>query len=1828
MSTVNTIHDETIQHYSKVTKLIHYVSKFEPDGHIRHSKLRRFSSVVDLTDRLIEGKRFRLVPMWSEWNEVEINAEPWDAVTTGGKRREAAAARVRADTKTTISSTNGFDDPEGKVELPPLLQAEQWKRPNEFLPSDKTPVVVDPDLGLQNFDLITSNEHLHYNQTMRNIISQIIALWNICRKVGNKSSDFSSERTWRPWEHIYALNKVSKPPFITPYNPAGKYVVRLFFLGSWRKIIIDDTIPFDSKNQCLLPQTALSYELWPMLLSKALLKILSLDFNTLHDFPEQNETSIIHSLTSWIPEPIPLKYTHTEKVWNFLRYDRSNRQVSDNDCHSMPSFGPLPLFKWAEPSDEIPMSIENSLCPSKQQSVDLQDDKSSKKGRTSAIAKDAPQFKPTSSKESRPNTRKPVVTVREGSTPASSMDQAIPEAPKMIVFGTVSQSQPVRLSSFSEAANRSERLRHYNLNETFSTSILLTSIRDIPLEPPPPPEFVPAWKQIRPKKTQSLPSAEPAALQESKPDERWIEITSPYINYPTASALQTKPKARSHSLEKNVISPSRPSRLTRRRKSDMSGIDEVDDNKNSDASEILTTVGSMPSRKELNTNDATDKLDESMRCAANKFKRELSVDRSKLRRKSSVFSSKLSFDALSVKSKDNDIDPIMTPVDVKTIENQIQQQNLPKKSHLTPKVWMNFNDFCTCFTSIIVFHNPDGYQYMHKHTDIKFTPYQRPVATPVQRERKKETIQPVIPQIPNLQDDKSVMYLFVDSTRDTLDKNIELLVSLTCVSRWLDAIPLDGPVLNEKVIRGSSVSIEKPSIDPNVSKPILSQKEIISQGGSLIVDLYSWKSVSQGQPILRLHTTTTKAALLTLPPGRHVLKLVSTCSFAYNLQILCDTNDFMLGDEDHLMNRLTSVPEDAECQIRAEELFLALDDSIQNFHLVDQRTNELHDFLRYYCQQAPELLQIPFAKCLQAFHQALYVTLRTMLNMSGSTITADTQFAWRCYTNDLSTPDILAAYEPKRPTAPSAGRHSARTGTSSSVSSSSKKSSTGKDKSTDEKSNLKHHMLLTRSSPLSEIQESSSDLLTRELSVGELRSVTNIQKSARGFLQRRIMLARTGGTEKNLLTQRLLQSTMTVLKHESAKSASLLFKNLLSTEPRLVQCFGFYHDDWNMITYRDYHGIYSEQPANTWFVLFREIFYVITENLIAAKLLSHVPNSVLRVINNDTYEELPLVFNRLVPHIFTKNKNGYTFLAEGKSTDQSISNGRFRLRLITSYTHLPEIHTEQITSAFITKEIMDYYIPNREQLICRYRVIVADDINQTGRGFHLASLRFQTSNSDVLMRLTVFDNNEELLHIEGQGCLVVPSILFMRNVTNTIQQPPPLPPPPIQPSSSSTRPTSKAGGGGGSRKRDGSRTNLGDTTPLNTANRLDKDAVRPESRSAIPTIEVEEKYHKYIIQVTVLHKSWPLTPSQWHFIEHIKDQEKNESKISNRQQTPTKTDRSPNTSATTKRTSQGNTGTLSSATGKGRSSSTGSKGNTTTATTRPSTAKATADKILDKSRPHWILQVVSDADKMDELTIKKDTERQDELMNIKKAWETLQAGRAEKAMKSRQKFLESLQLKVDDQPPSQLIENSESQPNNGAISSPIIEQQETIRQSLISKKSSVSSKKTSAKEEPAKQVETMAQIKTSPPPIDEPLLNESPSKPKLILPLLNVKPFLKQKLPSKEPIISDTRFEQEDIERRQKSFLDFTKRINDIRLEQKIDQNNRHKEKLRQLEEYIDLQTKIDQARQAVDASREAFRQRFLENERKRLEEITLQEQKFISKGKAINAAGTKKKKN
>lgn len=52
--------------------------------------------------------------------------------------------------------------------------------------------------------------------------------------------------------------------------------MRLFVLGSWRKITIDDRIPLDENNSIMFIQSNNVLELWPLLLTKALFKVATL----------------------------------------------------------------------------------------------------------------------------------------------------------------------------------------------------------------------------------------------------------------------------------------------------------------------------------------------------------------------------------------------------------------------------------------------------------------------------------------------------------------------------------------------------------------------------------------------------------------------------------------------------------------------------------------------------------------------------------------------------------------------------------------------------------------------------------------------------------------------------------------------------------------------------------------------------------------------------------------------------------------------------------------------------------------------------------------------------------------------------------------------------------------------------------------------------------------------------------------------------------------------------------------------------------------------------------------------------------------------------------------------------------------------------------------------------------------------------------------------------------------------------------------------------------------------------------------------------------------
>lgn len=288
--------------------------------------------------------------------------------------------------------------------------------------------------------------------------------------------------------------------------------------------------------------------------------------------------------------------------------------------------------------------------------------------------------------------------------------------------------------------------------------------------------------------------------------------------------------------------------------------------------------------------------------------------------------------------------------------------------------------------------------------------------------------------------------------------------------------------------------------------------------------------------------------------------------------------------------------------------------------------------------------------------------------------------------------------------------------------------------------------------------------------------------------------------------------------------------------------------------------------------------------------------------------------------------------------------------------------------------------------------------------------------------------------------------------------------------------------------------------------------------------------------------------------------------------------------------------------------------------------------------------VVSD---QEELVIKKDTERVDALMNMKNAWETHEAGRAQKAMATRQKFLDSALVKVEDQPASAAAESTVDRLDvrtPDETTSPIVP---PVPLALKAKRShsSVTGKRGSKKEEAAKLMEPQLQLLPPPPVVFEPLLHEPPSvKPKIQLLPLDLQPFLKYLLFTSIPIesnslflfrskthddqalIIDEFFEREQLERRRHEFSEHAKYTDQLNNMREADATNRYEEKVRQLVEYVDLQAKVDRTRREMNGPREAFRQRFLEVERRRLAELAAREQQLINEEKARVALIPKKR--
>ncbi|KAF9770558.1 hypothetical protein IL306_011880 [Fusarium sp. DS 682] len=121
---------------------------------------------------------------------------------------------------------------------------------------------------------------------------------------------------------LYPFDKAKGIPKV---SASGKYVLKLYFNGCFRRVVIDERLPSSVSDRTLYVVDRINPQLiWPALLEKAYLKIRGG-----YDFPGSNSGTDLWVLTGWIPEQIFLQREDLEvdKLWRRIKNAHDSENV-------------------------------------------------------------------------------------------------------------------------------------------------------------------------------------------------------------------------------------------------------------------------------------------------------------------------------------------------------------------------------------------------------------------------------------------------------------------------------------------------------------------------------------------------------------------------------------------------------------------------------------------------------------------------------------------------------------------------------------------------------------------------------------------------------------------------------------------------------------------------------------------------------------------------------------------------------------------------------------------------------------------------------------------------------------------------------------------------------------------------------------------------------------------------------------------------------------------------------------------------------------------------------------------------------------------------------------------------------------------------------------------------------------------------------------------------------------------------------------------------------------------------------------------------------------
>ncbi|XP_076999521.1 androglobin isoform X2 [Tamandua tetradactyla] len=1592
----------------------------------------------------VEQKKWKF-PIWPEWSETDINAEKWDA-GKGGKEKD----------KTGKSPTfHFFEDPEGKIELPPSLKIDSWKRPQDVITS-RVPVIVKNE-GL--FDLFSANEHLLCSELMRWVISEIYAVWKIFN--GGALSTYGKGHTaeppllaWKPWEHIYSLCKAVRG-HVPLFNSYGKYAVKLYWMGCWRKITVDDSLPFDADNNLLLPATTCDVELWPMLLSKAIIKLANVD---VHAAPrrELGEFTVIQALTGWLPETVALHPRYVDKVWELLKEILPEFKLSDEPSSENKMMLTDAKVKEAgkEVKDAKDFKPESSFTalkgPEKSDRVSKVSEKADTKDAGKKRSKDGEKEKEKEKFKFSLHSSRPSSEAHYSMQSLSDCSSAT-QCPPTAVYATFTPLYlfEKKIFSLEKMADSAEKLREYGLSHICSHPVLVTRTRACPLVAPPKPPPTPAWKLIRQKKEAVI--TDEARESVPKKPEQFLEISSPFLNYRmTPFPVPTETRRAPSAITKGLPPPSGLSPLTES--------DETAAVSLTDLGPVSGSVsqGNVPSQVVLGKEDLAD----------------------------AGVAEPAQPDALTCHD---------AAAHIPAAQEKSQEEFAAVNTAVSKEAWLDFADFCVCFQNIYIFHKPASYCLTFQKTEFKFS------------------------------DERVSYYLFVDSL-----KPIELLVSFSALVRWGESGGWDW-VENREWRCGSAAITLTLLLSP--LPEALTKDSPPVEPGLLTAEAFSWTAPQLHRPVLRLHTCATRTAPLRLPAGRHMLTFNVHSLIGHSLHV-CGMATFVVGDEDVVLPNFE--PESYRFTEQALAILKAVGTAIANFRDRDKLRAALGELQAAHYPTALGDRELT-TQHFRVFHISLW---RVMKKIQATKSLSNLKFAFRALVLDV------------------------------------------------------------------ELLESSAD----DVSLGEVQyspeevtAAVKIQAMWRGTYVRLLMKARMPETKENTSVADTLQKLWAVLEPNIEQHALSLLRLMFKSKCRSMDAYPCAQDEDTKIAFADFTVTYPDQPPNSWFIVFRETFFVPQDMILVPKVYTTLPVCLLHVVNNDTLEQVPKAFQKVVPHLYTRNKKGYTFVAEALTGDAYAPGSRWKLRLLGPCAPLPGLARDAPCNTFAIKEVRDYYVPKDKKVVFRYVVKVSLP--------HSVTVQVCTSKADAFIQLQILESEEVIVSSTGKGQAIIPAFNFLGNEKALSSQ-----------SSKQILLTHAA-----SKKEQELHVKKKSTQGSQKSFRgrpgsAGVDTGQPvleEETMGVPAVEenasTPQQVYKYIVQCLVLYDSWPLTESQLTFVQALKDLEKNDIKAHPEKHEESITSGSPESHTVSE--GQKALGTSKTRKGKEKSSEKEKTAKEKQAPRFEPQTSAAHPQQEDPNKPYWVLRLVTEHSDADLLEVKKDTGRADEIRAMKQAWELAEPGRASKASQARLHYLaqfikkspeiEALPTPEEGEAPAPA--GKEPEPKGAgspegrepATGGSVLWKRWQLGKGLMDLAKSTT-EATWAEPEPG--------ARRDPRPISRSptILEMSPQIIQKELECFNINQYIRRT--SDEPRLQTEELSQQQAMQKSEEIHQFRQHRARVLSVRDIDEEERRQLEHEVLEMYAEMRDSLDEARQKVLGAREELRARALDAERRRLEALAAQE--------------------